>query len=404
MGLLTAYIIFIIIKQEYGATFGVIGACFFVTSRIIFDATRMVMLEPMMHLCWVLFHFYYYQTLKSRTIKLFLLAGIFLGLSLSIKLTSTILIPFTVLSFLYQVLVTKGSKKDLVRGSAVLIVSSISIAALGYMHLFYSTGLIQGIRETLRAIRDVYLNKSTAGKIHVIGGKVYKHSPWWTYLYFYLQYNGVSRGIMGGVLVLVSFFQRNTFVLYWGTFSILIIFLQQMSGVKNVRYVSSIEIPLIFLLITGLQYLYRKLGQGLVVKIGVMFMLVLSILSLSNYLYSLKFTEYLGLFNYFKKETKSFSDYKRMYVFGSVRSIGWYRDAVPDKSMFLFRKDYDVMCKEFPSFDYFAFDTEEILKDPSNILYRYVISNISSFRKISEITDMLVYKKTAALDVPIDCY
>jgi hypothetical protein len=113
-------------------------------------------------------------------------------------------------------------------------------------------------------------------------------------------------------------------------------------------------------------------------------------------------TEYNWVYSYFKDETHSFQDYKRIYVFGSIRSMQWYRGFVPDMAMWIYRRDYNIMCIEFPYFNYIAFDQDELLKSPDNTLFRYVQENTLGFEKI-EIPNFTIYKKINSFKPIFDC-
>ena len=156
------------------------------------------------------------------------------------------------------------------------------------------------------------------------------------------------------------------------------------------------HIDLIFLL-----HFFKFIQQ--IFSFNSFFILAILLFNHINYISNLKPTEYLGLWQYFKKETADFTEYKRLYVFGSVRSMKWYRDMVPDESMFLYRRDYYAMCPEFDTFDYFAFDKEELLKDPENFLHKFVLANGKNFKQVYEVEDMYVYKKQQAFESALDC-
>jgi hypothetical protein len=403
MGMITAYLIYLIIKREFGTKFGLLGAILFATSNVIFDATRMVMLEPMMHLFWIGFHYFYYQTFKKIDMKLFVLSGVFLGLSLSVKLTSLILLPFIGVFFLFQFVNVKDKKTILLKNYGAMALGTFVTVLLGYLHMFYSLGIFKGITDTLRAIKDVYVTKSETGKIHVIGNSVYEHSPWWTYFYYHFANNGIIRSAYYVILLPLSIAMKNLYVAYWGLFFVLSALFHQFSGVKNVRYVSSIEVPLIMLSVAGIYYLYKKVNKEKIMDMVTIVICAGAFIGLVIHLYKLNYTEYLGVYKYFQKETNDFKEYKRIYIFGSVRSVKWYRDMVPDKNMLIYRKDYEVMCPEFGSFDYFAFDEQELLKTPTNYLYMYIQANLPHFDRVTSIDDMLVYKKKAPFVSNISC-
>ena len=404
LGVLSAALVYLIIKKEYGHFYALLGGMLYVSSRVLFDSTRMLMLEPLLHFFWLLFHFVYYKTFTSANYKNFVFSGLFFALALSSKLTSFILLPFIILGFLYKAKYLKPiySVAILSKNYAILLATSAVIFSMQYLHQILIYGFITSLLDTLHSLRDVYLTKSDEGKIHVINGVVYTKSPWWTYIYYYYFYNGVLRALMVGIFFATAIFKRNFFTLYWAVFFTLSLVFNQVSGVKNFRYLSSIELPLIFLAISGINFLFSKL-KALYTRW--IFLAIMLILTLSHffYLYSLKPTEYLGLFNYFKSETSNFTEFKRLYAFGSIRSLRWYRDQIPNEHMLLFRRDYELLCLEFDTFDYFAFDKEDLLKAPDNFLYNYVASNPNNFENVAVITDMHVYKRVNNLPSQVVC-
>ncbi len=403
IGVISSFLVYFILKKEFGKNWGLVGAVLFATSRTIFDSTRMVMLEPLLHLFWLLFNVYFYRTFFYATKKDYVLTGIFFGLSIATKVTSLILIPFLALGFLYSVYVKNQTVSYALKNYMLIACFGFISVLVTYLHHFFSSGIWVAVEGTLRALKEVYFTKSEEGKLHVIGENLYVKSPWWAYVYYYVDHNGVLRPVLYALFALVAIASRSFFVLYWGTFCLFMFVFHQFSGVKNARYISSFEIPLLMLVIAGIYYAYSKISQQRAFTAVLLLVLGLMIFKHVNYLNNLKPTEYLGLWQYFKTETTNFTQYKRLYVFGSVRSMKWYRDLVPNKSMFLYRRDYDVMCPEFDTFDYFAFDKEELLKDPENFLYRYITANGKNFRLVSEIEDMYVYKKQQVFDSVLDC-
>lgn len=403
MSVSTAYLVFVVLKRQFNSLYGLVGVLLFVSSRIIFDASRMVMLEPLMHLFWMLFLYFYYETFFKNTKKLYLLSGIFLGLSLSIKITSLSLLPFVGLGFLYKLLQKPQEKKLLVLNYLSMLMASTIPILLGYFHFFYKSGIITSVRTTFDAVRETYVTKSAEGKVHVIDGIVYEKSPWWTYISYYIKVNGLFRLFVITILSLVSMLKKNFFVYYWGAFFALVLIFHQISGVKNVRYVSSIEIPLIILAVAGLNYVFTKFKKTKGLLFATVFVIMFFVFTQVAYITSLGYTEYEGLYRYFKNETKEFTEYKRMFVFGSVRSLKYYRELVPDAGMLLWRRDYEVMCPEFDSFDYFAFDKEELLKNPDNFMYLYVKANIEDFVQVPQILDMHVFKRIRSFESRIKC-
>ncbi len=403
IGVLTAYVLHLIVSREFNKWYGFVAAALFSTSRIVFDSTRMVMLEPLMHLFWLVFLYFYYLTFKQSSRKLFIISGVFLGLSLSVKLASLILLVFVLLGFVYSLVVRRTGLRVLTKNYLVMAVTSVGVILIGYIHMFFKIGLVSSVEQTAIAIRNVYIGKSSEGKLHVVGGVVYEKSPWWAYLYYHYNLNGLLRTALYPIFLIIASLRRNFYLLYWCTFFIVSLIFFQLSGVKNIRYVSSMEIAAIPIIISGVVYSVEKFKRVRSLKWVFVFLIVVLIAKHVVYLARLEPTEYFGLWKYFRTQTSNFSDFKRMYVFGSVRSMKWYRDMVPNPDMFIYRKDYEIMCPEFDSFDYIAFDREELLKYPDNLLYAYVRANENNFQQVPAIKDMDVYKRTVAGKTNFEC-
>ncbi len=402
-GIASAAILYLIVKREFGKSLGILAVLTYCTSRIIFDSSRMVMLEPFMHLFWLGFHYFYYQTFTNNKTKLYIYSGILIGLALTVKVTSLLLLLFISLGFIYKTINRTDSFKSLFKNYLIMGVFSGAVVALTYLHMFVKKGFMLSVVETLKSIRNVYMDKSSEGKTHVIGNVVYEKSPWWAYFYYHFDLNGLARSIVYPVFLIVALVKRNFFVTYWFVFLVITFMFHQFSGVKNVRYFSSVELSLIILFIAGFYRFCSFIKSKNKILIAKITLLVILMLPFVCYLKNLKPTEYLGLYIYFKEETADFTKYKRLYVFGSVRSMKWYRDMVPDKNMFIYRRDYEIMCSEFGNFDYFAFDRQELMKDPDNLLYKFVKDNSYSFEKVNDVSDMDVYKKVTPIEQEFEC-
>lgn len=93
-------------------------------------------------------------------------------------------------------------------------------------------------------------------------------------------------------------------------------------------------------------------------------------------------TKYYALRNYYEQVTDFFTKNERLYIYGSVRSSRWYSENTPE-NMFVFRKDFEYMCVEFKNFTHFAFDQNDLPRDPDNLLIKYVRLNKDHFTKKS---------------------
>lgn len=85
MGIASTYFVYLILKREFSKYFALFGVVLFVTDRIIFDATRMVMLEPLMHLAWLGFLYFYYNTFHNTNKKSYIFCWHFCWSSLCNK-------------------------------------------------------------------------------------------------------------------------------------------------------------------------------------------------------------------------------------------------------------------------------------------------------------------------------
>lgn len=165
MGIISAYIIYLIIKREYNSYYGLIGALLYSTSRIILDATRMVMLEPMLHLFWLLFLYYYYETFFGVSRKyVYLIAGVFLGLSLSVKLTSLVLFPLVFIGFLLQLRTKSVPIPTSIKNYVLMFAAASGVILLTYVHFIYKEGVIVAISDTIKAVKSAYLSKAQKEK------------------------------------------------------------------------------------------------------------------------------------------------------------------------------------------------------------------------------------------------
>ena len=379
-GIATAVLLYFIVKREYGSKYGLVAAALFTGSNILFDATRMVMLEPLMHLFWLLFHFFFYSTLFSKNRRLYVYAGLFFGLSLGTKLTSIVLIPFTLIVASYMLLSKKESLLSLIKNYFVLYFSGAIAILVTYIGYFAKLGIITGIKLTKFSIENVYLNKSSEGKLHVIGSSLYQKSPWWTYFYYLIKNNGFVVSVVYALGAFFALFKRNVFVFYWAVFLVITFAFLESLGVKNARYISSFELPLIVLCVSGIHFILERLrASANVTNIVLASLIVFSLGSQSVRLTNTRPSEYEGVFRFFKVQTNNFTKFERMYIFGSIRSVKWYRAQLANKDMLLYRRDFEVMCPEFSTFKYIVFDKDELLKAPNNMLFEFVQSTRASF-------------------------
>jgi len=399
MGILSALIVYLIVNKYYGEKFGMVGALLYVSFPFVYETTRMVMFESPMHLFWLLFHFFFLSFLDKEEKKFLVPTGIFLGLSIATKIPSILLYPFVLIIYIFY-LVYKRKKLSIKKVfSTIFPIYAISVATYGitYVPIPLSSNIVNVAKETLK----VFLGRNSEGKEHVINGMVYTKSPWWTYGYFISKSYTIPQAVLVYISPIIAFFKSYFFVFYWLVFLIMNIVFFQFIPLKNARYIASMEISLVFLVVAFLHYVYINVDIP-VVRVATTIVVFYVLISRLLFVLNQQKTEYNWVYSYFKDETHSFQDYKRIYVFGSIRSMQWYRGFVPDMAMWIYRRDYNIMCIEFPYFNYIAFDQDELLKSPDNTLFRYVQENTLGFEKI-EIPNFTIYKKINSFKPIFDC-
>lgn len=402
LGVGSTYLVYLILRKYFGSKFGILGALLYVFSPFLYTTTRMVMFESPMHFFWLLFHYYFLDLIereksKSVTTTQQILVGIFLGLSIATKIPSILLYIFPFLIYIshYATLEKFIDVKQIIRKLMPIYGISFVVYGLTYLPLLIISGFstfVEVAKETLK----IFVGRNSEGKNHVIDGVVYTKSPWWSYIYFSTQEYFPPHLVLSYISLFFGFIKRNFFNYYWTLFALLNLLFFQLIPLKNSRYIASIELSVVFLTTSLLYFLWnsetfyifnRKILRFLLsILIGIIFF------QRFYYVISQSYTEYNWVFNYFKSETNNFTEYKRMYVFGSIRSLKWYRTFVPDESMFIYRQDYEIMCNEFNNFEYIAFEKEELLMDLDNTLFKYVVRNLNGFERV-DIPNFLVFKR-----------
>ena len=394
-GFSVSIVIFYIVKRELGIYYGILASFLYLFSKIIFDSSRMMMLEPVLHLTWVLFLYLFYNTLSRKDSKIFIISGIFLGLALVTKVTSLLLILFVSVYFIKDLLNLRKESKKVFRLYFLMLSTALLVVFIFYLPQLYFSGILNTLKDTVKDLIGVYFDKSVEGKLHVVNGNLYTISPWWFYFDAQFKNDGMFVTTFKYVFGIIALFSKNKFAYFWALVFILSFSFHQFSGVKNVRYISTFEIPLIILSVYGFYYVFRSINKKFnVIKIILLIIIVsYSLINVSVYLLNLKHTEYLGLFNYFKNETENFQIKKRIFVFGSIRTLKYYTKLLPEERFLTYKREYNIYCPEFNEYSYFAFDKEELIKNPENNLYLFVNTYIDNFEKVNEIEDMIVYKK-----------
>ncbi|MFA6981608.1 MAG: glycosyltransferase family 39 protein [Patescibacteria group bacterium] len=391
MGVLSAIVLYKILEREFGYKWGLLGAMLFTSSEIIYTSTRMVMLEALMHLSWLLFLYLYYLAMEKRQASWFLYSGIFLGLALSSKITSVILIPFTLVFAPHLWKSYKSNHKVFLTHYLIMYTTGFGILAATYIHTLSKLGVRNTIRAIYDGVNEGYLEKSTEGKKHIIDGRVYTKSPYWSYAYFVYAKEGILRisAYVAGAISAVL--QKNLFVCYWGMFFIMSLAFYQFSGVKNVRYVASFEIPLIIMATAGFYYLSKrsKYLEVAIISSFFCFFTYHAILVVTQIR-----TEYNALFEYYlKEETDNYNSSDKIYIYGSIRSGRWYKHGkAVGRDMFEISSDLEAHCPEFQQYDYLIIEKDELERYGNNIMLEHAEKN-KDFYESSEQYGFLIFKR-----------
>lgn len=391
LGVLSALIVYLIIKEYYEKEYAFLGAILFSVMPFIYSSTRMVMMEAPMHLFWLIFNLFFIKYLNDNKFKYAGLAGIAIGLGMATKFPTVILYPFSITAFALLKISTKKPifKKDIVHLLSMFLIS-IGFYGLTYIDLFLKSG-INGLIRVVRVTKDVFVGRNEEGKAQVIGDAVYNKSPWWYYLYFISNKYPITQIVVMPLTVLASIIEKSFYSLYWLIFALYTIVFFQLIPLKNDRYISTIELPLVFLCIGGLRYLSQKITSvktkqiGIAIALSALFIFIPRLINIHNQVP----TKYYALYNYLTDKTNYFTNGERTYIMGSIRSSRWQFDHVaPD--IVVSRKDFDIMFPEFPNFKYIVFDDTELLKNPNNELYRYIKYNKDQY-DMEQVPGLTIY-------------
>lgn len=387
MGIISSFFTYLIIKRSKSVTWGLIGALLYSSFTILYNSTRMVMLEPLMHLSWLGFMYFFVNYIETKNQKHLIASGIFLGLAFMSKITSVVLIPLLLVGlFIYK------EHISIKKVSIVFLVTSSIVVLLSYLHPIITFGEINTVRTVITSIYEVYFTKSVEGKLHVINNKVYEYSPWWAYFYYFY----ISEGILKILLVVLGFVGllkfKNKESALWLVLLALVVGFHQFSGIKNERYVSSMQVPLVIISVYGISTLYEYSKQ----YIKATLVILLSVIFVSHLFFVLnqKPTEYNALFQYLGDKTNNFTDYKNIYIYGSTRSARWYKHERGDGFIrYEISKNLDAHCPGFWEYDFVVIEKEELKRYGENLLYAYAEANLDVYNK-DEMFGFLVYEKT----------
>lgn len=399
LGILSVFLVYKILAENLGKYWGILGGFLFLTSPILYSATRMAMLEPPMHFFWLLTHLFFLRVIRSpQKLLNYILTGVFIGFGMATKYPTAVFYPFVLIIYLALL----KNKEKALNFKHLIIVYISSFAAFGfvYSHFVLKTGL-SGIKLLIKENMETYLKFGSEGKPHVINGQLYSKSPWWTYIYFLYENYHLERLTLSFVSV-ASFIINRTFLsFYFIVFAGLSFTFMQFLEVKSARYMSSIELSIVFLTVLFLKYIYEltykfslKYRKSLQIALFSL-VLICSSGTVTDAL-NQQPTEYNALFRDLQARTNNFSDGKRIYIYGSVRSAKWYARGTPE-DIVISRRDLHAMCSEFKNFTYFVFDLSDLPRDPDNKLIDFVQQNVSVFTKESKYGFDIYVKSPGAL-------
>lgn len=390
MGVVAVALVYLIVKNQFGCKWGIFAGIVYLFSPYIISTTRMIMMEPLLHLMWLLFHYCFFKFLTLKKSRFLIGSGVFMGLAMASKIPSVILYPFSIVAgglYFYS----RKEKIDFSKLKNFLYIYIISgvIYGLSYLGLFLKEG-IAGLLNIPRSIYDTdFLNRDRAGKAAVIGDKVYFYSPSWFYL-FYLKESYLPLHLIFTLLSpFIAVAKRSFFSTYWVTFFVCSFIFFQSLGVKAARYIASLELSLVFLMVVGLQWLLPVINKYL--RGAFVALLLTSILIPRLYdLYKLQPTRYNALKNLLVRETNNFKTGERAIIYGSVRSGRWTFEDYPNKPV-ITRKDFEIRC-DYATFKYIVFDKLELIKSEKNELHDYIEAN-TEFYNFREISGLLIFTK-----------
>lgn len=398
MGILTSLTLFLIIKKEYGTKLGLIGFLLFLCNPLILNATKMGMLEAPMHLFWLLFAYFFIEANKNFRLLFFTISGLFLGLAFASKFTSIALIPAILVLFILQF---NGNKKNLL-GYLLMF----GTAGFGFIISYFPAVQKLGIKTTYLKVSEAfvegYIGRSEEGKLHLINGQVFLKSPWWSYIFFLVNKLTIFGLILylGGIISSI-FNIKNRFLYFWGTFFASALILFQISGVKSERYLASLLIPAVVLVVIGIDYLLKKFKYA---QYAIYALIFIQVLITSASLISQEPDRYNGLINnYVSSESNQFTQNKKFYIYGSIRSIRWYVNGKAEGlDMFDYEKNLEDICSKVNIYDYFVIDREEIQRYGDNRITLFLNKNIGNF-ELAEKYGFNIYKRNVSKDQILSC-
>lgn len=370
IGVVSAYLVFKILSTYYNFELALLGLLVHFSLPFLSYTNRSVLLESPMYLFWLIFSYFVLKFSKTTNFKYFYLAAVSLGLCFSTKYTSIVLLP----GLAYMFFINK--KRIGIKHVITFILIAIFVYFLHYIHLFIEYGPYHFV-NVLRPIKDIFIKRNFEGKLQVINGIVYKSSPWWFYFYYIKSFYNplLFLGLIGVASFGVLRNPLNYNVRYWFLLTIFAFIFIQSLPLKNYRYLSSIELPLIFLFIEGVKGFYDKYKAFYILcLVTVIFAGIFASMGREP-------NSYHKAYLYLSKKTNNFSNNERVLIFGSFRSARWYFTGPND--IVVVRKDLEPLQDELFkfNFNYILVDEVEKAKYPNNILFIFLDSNDLFYRK-----------------------
>ena len=407
MAVASVFIVFLILKERYGHYWGILGGFLYIFSPFTYSTSRMAMLEPLNNLLWLCFHFFYLRFFMYKKIRYMLFAGVFIGLGMATKIPSIVLYPFSLLIFLMYLKAKKLKfGLDHLKELLTMYGASVLVYGLSYLGLFLKEG-VDGLIKVPQNVYDKYLIKrDLVGKAHIVDGKIYNQSPYWYYFYYIAQEYSPPQlftAVAGSIVWIV---ERSFFALYWLMFLITSFLFFQALNVKASRYISFMEVALVFLSIIALKelsdLLKRKYKSRVTMYVlGSIFIAILvpRLIHISN----IEPTKYNALKNFLIENTNNFTNGDRTIIYGSIRSGRWTFKEVRD-DLVVIRKEFELKC-EYQNFKYIVFDKTELTKsliNQPNVLYDFIERNKVDYA-YKKINGMDIYtKKENSNPLPFD--
>ncbi|MFH1295084.1 MAG: glycosyltransferase family 39 protein [bacterium] len=360
LGVLSGLVVFAIARRELGFYWGILGFLLYTSLPFLHDTNRAVLLESPMHFFWLLFSYFLFLFYRSHQQIHLSLASVAFGLAMSVKFTSIVLLPALLVSFMFTDSVKQLTHRQLIRTLIRFAMISGGMFLLHYGHLIVVQGL-NGLLDVVRAFKDVILTRNSQGKPHIVAGVLYQTSPWWFYLHYLKQAYGMSALGLAGILTFLGSKKKTPQSIYWLTLFVTSLLYFQLLSLKNARYLASIELPLVFLMLAGLKWLHRKYGMAVIALI-----LIFVLPTLFRTVYAQP-TAYHAAYLHIVRETANLTNGDRVLIFGSVRSAKWYFKAPED--VVVIRKDLEALKHELFDFKYILVDAEERLKFSDNLLF-----------------------------------